>query len=88
MCGPSERISALEVNAAICKMKQGKSAGSTLVMSEIFKAAGETGTMWMTDVCNAVVKDGKIPEDWSWIVYKKKGDALTCGSYRGIKHAP
>ena len=48
-----------------------------------------TGTMWMTDVCNAVVRDGKIPEDWSrsWMVnvYKGKGDALTCGSYRGIK---
>ena len=43
----------------------------------------------MTDVCNAVVKDSKIPEDWSrsWManVYKGKGDALTCGSYRGIK---
>ena len=55
----------------------------------MLKAAGETGTMWMTDVCNAVVRDGKIPEDWSrsWMtnVYKGKGDALTCGSYRGIK---
>ena len=41
------------------------------------------------DVCNAVVKDGKIPEDWSrsWMVnvYKGKGDALACGSYRVIK---
>ena len=30
-----------------------------------------------------------IPEDWSrsWMVnvYKGKGDALTCGSYRGTK---
>ena len=38
------------------------------------------------DVCNAVVRDGKIPEDWSrsWMVvnvYKGKGDALTWGSY-------
>ena len=51
----------------------------------MLKAAGGTGTMWMTDVCNAVVRDGKIPEDWSrsWMVnvYKGKGDALTCGSY-------
>ena len=40
-------------------------------------------------VCNAVVRDDKIPEDWSrsWTVnvYKGKGDALACGSYRGIK---
>ena len=36
-----------------------------------------------------MVRDGKIPEDWSrsWLVnvYKGKGDALECGSYRGIK---
>ena len=88
VCGPSERISILEVDAAIGKMKQGKSGGPTGVVSEMLKDAGETGTLWMTDVCNAVVKDGKIPEDWSrsWManVYKGKGDAVTCGSYRGI----
>ena len=43
----------------------------------MLKPAGETGTLWMTDVCNTVVKDGKVPEDWSksWIVdvYKGKG---------------
>ena len=89
VCGPCERISALEVGVAIGKMKQGKSAGPTGVVAEMLKAAGETGTLWMTEVCNAVVKDGKVPEDWSrsWMVnvYKGKGDALTCGSYRGIK---
>ncbi len=35
------------------------------------------------------MKQGKIPEDWSksWMVsiYKGKGDALECNSYRGIK---
>ena len=40
-------------------------------------------------MCNSVVKEGKIPQDWckSWMVnvYKGKGDALECGSYRGIK---
>ena len=52
----------------------------------MLKAAGNEGTKWMTELCNAVVKDGKIPEDWSksWLVnvYKGKGDALACGSYR------
>ena len=56
-------ISALEVDAAIDKMKQGKLAGPTGVVSERLKAAGETGTMWMTDMCKAVVMDGKIPEN-------------------------
>ena len=89
VCGPCERISVLEVDAAIGKMKQRKLGGPTGVVSEMLKAADETGTLWMTDVCNAVVKDGKIPEDWSrsWMVnvYKEKGDVLACGSYRGIK---
>ena len=89
VCGSSERISALEVGVAIFKMKQGKSAGPMGVVAEMLKAAGETYTLWMTEVCNAVVKDGKVPEDWSrsWMVnvYKGKSDALTCGSYRGIK---
>ena len=43
----------------------------------------------MTDLCNAILNEGKVPTDWckSWIVsvYKGKGDAMVCGSYRGIK---
>ena len=36
----------MEVDAAIGKMKQGKSGGSTGgVVSEMIKAAGETGTL-------------------------------------------
>src|SRR6266536_1734780 len=58
-------------------------------MAEMLKAAGEAGILWVTDVCNAIVKEGRIPVDWkkSWMVnvYKGKGDALECGSYRGIK---
>ena len=70
MCGPCERISALEVGVAIGKMKQGKSAGPTGVVAKMLKAASETGTLWMTEVCNAVVEDGTVPEDWSrsWMV--------------------
>src|SRR3989454_6651334 len=41
------------------------------------------------DLFNAVVREGKVPADWckSWMIsiYKGKGDALECGSYRGIK---
>ena len=40
VCGPSERISTLEVDAAIGKMKQGKSGGPTGVVSEMLIAQG------------------------------------------------
>ena len=52
----------------------------------MLKAADETETMWMTDVYNAVMMDGKIPEDWCrcWMetIYTGYGDLLTCDSYR------
>ena len=27
----------------------------------MLKAAGDEGTRWMTELCNAVIKEGKIP---------------------------
>jgi len=41
------------------------------------------------DLCNGIVKEGCIPEDWKssviLTIYKGKGDPMKCGSYRGIK---
>ena len=75
---------------AIGNMKQGKSAGPTGVVAEMLKAASETDTLWVTEVCNAVVKDGKVPEDWSrsWMVniYKGKGDIYIYIYYSFIQH--
>ena len=89
VCGPGEKISEVEVDAAIGKLKLGKAVGPSGVVADMWKAAGDDGTRWMTELCNAVVRDGRIPKDWSrsWLVnvYKGKGDALACGSYRGIK---
>ena len=49
-------------------------------MGDMLKVSGTEGAEWVTDVCNAVVRDGRIPNDWkkSWMVpvYKGKGDAL------------
>ena len=84
VCGPAEIISCSEV-----KTKSGKAAGLSGVIAEMLRASGDVGVQWVTDLCNKIVQEGKIPSDWrkSWIVkvYKGKGDALECGSYRGIK---
>ena len=45
VCGPSERISTLEGDAAIGKMNQGKSGSPTGVVSAMLKAAGETSAL-------------------------------------------
>jgi len=57
--------------------------------AEMIQATGDTGTQWILDLCNAIVKEGSILEDWKSSVvlpiYKGKGDPMECGSYRGIK---
>ena len=89
LSGPSERISEEEVRRAVAKMKCNKAPGPSGVVADMLKSAGETCLPWVTEVCNAIVQEGKMPKDWdkSWMVnvYKGKGDALECGSYRGIK---
>ena len=87
--GPSERIAEEEVKEAIGAMKMGKATGPSGAVLEMLKTAGEDGVTWMTELFNQTVSDRKIPDEWrkSWVitVYKGKGDALDCGSYRGIK---
>ena len=89
VCGPFEIITSEEVKVAIGETKVDKAAGPSGVASEMLKAAGEDGIMWMVDLFNQIISEEKIPDDWkkSWMVtvYKGKGDALDCGSYRGIK---
>ena len=89
VCGPCEIITPEEVKVAIGEMKIAKAAGPSGVASEMLKAAGEDGIMWMVDLFNQIILEEKIPDDWkkSWMVtvYKGKGDAMDCGSYRGIK---
>src|SRR6266516_1526865 len=82
-------ISVAEVRLAISKAKSGKAAGPSGIATDMLKAAGEAGVKWVTDICNEVVSSGEVPVDWkrSWMVnvYKGKGNALECSSYRGIK---
>jgi len=56
---------------------------------EMIEATGDIGTQWILDLCNGIVKEGCIPEDWKASVvlpiYKGIRDPMECGSYRGIK---
>ena len=87
--GPHCLISEEEVAAVIKRLKIGKAAGPTGVVSEMIKAADGFGSRWMTDLINNIVKEGCIPDDWRKSilvpVYKGKGDPLVYGSYRAIK---
>jgi len=87
--GPPNRISEEEVREAINESKTGKSSGPTEVVVEMIRAAGEQGVKWMTEICNEVIRSGKVPDDWKFSflvpVYKGKGDPMQCGNYRAIK---
>ena len=61
--GECEEITFEDVKAAIMEAKSGKAPGPSGVVGEMLKAAGNVGIQWMTDLCNAVVLEGKIPED-------------------------
>ena len=77
------------VSAALNKMKCGKAAGPSGIITEMLKAAGTKAIEFLRELIIAVVKHGKIPMDWemSFILnlFKGKGDALNTGNYRGLK---
>ena len=70
-------------------MEKGKAAGPTGIVSEMFMANEDCSVEWLTSLCNLIVTQGRIPDDWKCsiliLVFKGKGDPTECGSYRAIK---
>ncbi|KAM1184249.1 hypothetical protein ACFX1S_013853 [Malus domestica] len=83
------RIRKEEVVVALKKMKHRKAVGPDDIPIEVWKALGETGIAWLTDLFNRILKTKKMPNEWrkSTLVpiYKNKGDVQNCMNYRGIK---
>ena len=77
------------MRAVLKKMKRHKAPGLSGLVAEMIQATGDIGIQWILDLCNVIVKEGSIPEDWKSSVvlpiYKGKGNPMECGSYRGIK---
>jgi len=65
------------VRAVLKKMKRHKAPGFSGLVAEMIQATGDIGTQWILDLCNEIVKEGSIPEDWKSSVvlpiYKGKG---------------
>ena len=47
------------------KMKSGKAGGPSGVVADMLKAGGDTVVDCFTDLCNGIVKEGRIPNDWT-----------------------
>ena len=52
-------------------MQNDKAAGPSGVVTDTLKVSGEAGTEWVTDVCNAVVRERRTQEDTrvGWSAY-------------------
>ena len=51
------------IRGTTSKMKNGKSAGLSGVVSEMVKSAGETGVDILTDLINQTILEGAIPAE-------------------------
>jgi len=87
--GPCEEISEDEVKDALSRMKVGKAAGPSGVTAELLKVCGVASVKRLMEVANGLLEGKKMPDCWrkSEIIplYKGKGDARSCGSYRSVK---
>jgi len=62
--GPANCIRMAKVRAVLKKMKRHKAPGLKGLVAEMIQATGDIGTQWILDLCNGIVKEGSIPEDW------------------------
>jgi len=58
--GPADCIRIAEVRAVLKKMKRHKAPGLSGLVAEMIQATGDTGTQWLLDLCNGIVKEGCI----------------------------
>ena len=59
--GPGCNITEEEAIRALSKMRRGEAAGQSYVASKTLNVAGEVGVDWMTDLCNCLIRERKIP---------------------------
>ena len=77
----------------LLRMKKGKAAGPTGIVSEMFMANKDCSVDWMTSLCNLIAGQERIPDDWKSSillpVFKGKGDPMECHHHhRDICNAP
>lgn len=59
------------------RMKKGKAAGPTSIVTEMLKAVQDVGVQWLTNMINRIIDEGRILGDWEESVivpiYKERG---------------
>lgn len=62
--GAPEKFSVEKVSKAIAIAKYGKAAVFSGAVADMLKVPGKEDAEWVADICNAVMKDGRISKDW------------------------
>ena len=57
------------MRAALKKMKMHKAPKLSGHVAQMIQAIGDIGIQWILDLCNGIVKEGSIPEDWNHVSY-------------------
>jgi len=82
--GPVDCVRMDEVAAALRKMRGNGAPGLSGLVAEVMQSTGDIGALWMLDLCNGIVKEGCIPEDWRSSVVlpvcREKEGPVECGS--------
>ena len=89
--GPVKKVTCNEIVEAMQTTKSGKSTGPFEVGMEMIVARGEIGVKMIMELCQRVLDGRGMPDKWKTSVIvpivKRKGDVMSCGSYRGMKTA-
>ncbi|KAK6743227.1 hypothetical protein RB195_010468 [Necator americanus] len=87
--GPVLPITAVEVSAALAKMKSNKATGPDDMPTDVWNLLGDRGSEWLATLFNKIVAEGRTPDVWQTSVtvpvWKGKGDIADCTSYRPIR---
>ncbi|ETN81639.1 hypothetical protein RB195_013800 [Necator americanus] len=87
--GPVLSITAVEVGAALAKMKSNKATGPDDIPADVWKLLGDRGSVWLATLFNKIVAEGRTPDVWQTSVtvpvWKGKEDISDCISYRPIR---
>ncbi|KAK6734411.1 hypothetical protein RB195_017912 [Necator americanus] len=87
--GPVLPITAVEVSAALAKMKSNKATGPDDIPADVWKLLGDRGSVRLATLFNKIVAEGRTPDVWQTSVtvpvWKGKGDIADCTLYRPIR---
>ena len=87
--GPTQFITPDDILKSLRRMKNRKVDGPSRVFAEMLKASLYICSKIIADLMNAIIREWKVPVDWSDTIivsfFKGKRDGLDRNNYRGLK---